>query len=348
MSNASAKSFVYVANSGSQDLSVFELDSAGGLRALSSVAIQRPGATGRSIVLALRPDHAFLYAGYVDAAAQASVATFSIDKQTGAALLRASTPLPDSVAYLATDRTGRFLLGASYAGDKVMVSEIAANGIVADAVQVIATKSKAHCILCDPQNRHVLHTSLGADLIYQQHFDARTGRLTPNDPASVAARAGAGPRFMCFSADQRFLYVINELDGSIDVRPYDAARGLLGPSRLAGSALPPGFSGKPWAADIQLTPDGRLLCASERTSSTLTVYRVDADLGSLALLGAYPTVTQPRAFRIDPAGRFLVCSGQLSNSLVIYAIEAQSGSLRALGESPVGTNPTWVEIVAAR
>ncbi len=216
------------------------------------------------------------------------------------------------------------------------------------SLQVVATESKAHCILTDPLNRFVLHTSLGADLIYQQKFDARTGRLSPNDPPTVAARAGAGPRFMSFSADQRFLYVINELDGTIDVHPYDAARGLLGPARRAGSALPQGFSGKPWAADIQLTPDGRFLCASERTSSTLTTYRVDADSGSLAFLRAYPTVAQPRAFRIDPSGRFLVCCGQLSNSLMIYSIDAESGSLRALGESAVGTNPTWVEIVPAR
>jgi 6-phosphogluconolactonase len=191
----------------------------------------------------------------------------------------------------------------------------------------------------------VLHTSLGGDLIYQQAFDARTGLLSPNDPPNFAVRAGAGPRFMSFSRDSKFVYVINELDASIDVFPYDAERGLLRPAVQTVSVLPAGFSGKPWAADIHLTPDGEFLCASERTSSTLTMFRVDAARGSLTFLRSYSTVKQPRACRIDAAGRFLVCCGQLSNSLMIYSIDRGGGALTPLAEYTVGRNPTWVEIV---
>jgi 6-phosphogluconolactonase len=345
MFDANASGFVYVANSGGQDISVFELGTDGGLRARDSVAIQRPIETGRSIVLALSPDNALLYAGYVSAESRALVATLAIDPQSGTPLLLASTPMADSVAYIATDRSGRFLLGASYAGDKVMVSSIASNGIVGETVQIVGTASKAHCILTDPLNRHVLHTSLGGDLIYQQTFDARTGLLSPNDPPNFAVRAGAGPRFMSFSRDSKFVYVINELDASIDVFPYDAARGLLGPPVQTVSVLPAGFSGKPWAADIHLTPDGEFLCASERTSSTLAMFRVDAARGRLTFLRSCSTVKQPRACRIDAAGRFLVCCGQLSNSLMIYSIDRGGGALTPLAEYPVGRNPTWVEIV---
>lgn len=347
-SDPNAPGFVYVANSGSQSISVFELDAVGGLRARDSVAIQAPVAMGRSIVLALSPSQAFLYASYVNAAAQAAVATLSIDPNCGTPRLLASTPIADSVAYLAPDRSGHFLLLASYAGDKVMVNAIGSNGIVDETLQVVPTEPKAHCILPDPLNRYVLHTSLGGDRIYQQVFDARTGSLSPNDPPSIGVRAGAGPRFMSFSPDARFLYVINELDGSIDCHPYDAERGLLGPAIRVGSALPAGFTGKPWAADMQLTPDGRFLCTSERTSSTLTMFGVDVVSGMLRFLRSYQTVEQPRAFRIDPEGRFLVCCGQLSNSLMLYAIDRADGGLTPLRELPVGTNPTWVEIVLSR
>ena len=340
--------FVYVANSGSQNLSVFDLDAAGRLRARENVEIQRPVATGRSIVLALSPNGAFLYAGYVSSEAQPAVATLSIDPTSGTPLVLATTPLADSVAYLATDRSGRFLLGASYAGNKVMVSAIAPNGVVGETLQVVETESKAHCIMPDALNRYVLHTSLGGDLIYQQVFDEHTGRLSPNDPPTIGVRAGAGPRFMSFSSDAKFLYVINELDGSIDRFSYDAKRGRLAPPIRAGSALPEEFGGKPWAADIQLTPDGKFLCVSERSSSTLTMFHVDAVSGTLNFLRSYPTVQQPRAFRIDPLGRFLICCGQLSNSLIIYSIDRVGGILTPLGELPVGMNPTWVEIVLCR
>ena len=62
------------------------------------------------------------------------------------------------------------------------------------------------------------------------------------------------------------------------------------------SALPDGFNGKPWAADIQLTPNGALLYASERTSSTLAGFKVDAATGMLTPVGSVPTEQQPRAF----------------------------------------------------
>ena len=46
---------------------------------------------------------------------------------------------------------------------------------------------------------------------------------------------------------------------------------------------------EPWAADIHLSPDGRTLYASERTSSTPSTFRVDAATGQLQPLGQVPT-----------------------------------------------------------
>jgi 6-phosphogluconolactonase (cycloisomerase 2 family) len=66
--------------------------------------------------------------------------------------------------------------------------------------------------------------------------------------------------------------------------------------------------GKPWAADIHLTPDGKFLYASERTTSTLAAFRVDPKTGLLTSIDSYPTEKQPRLeYRSDrplSAGRW--------------------------------------------
>ena len=111
------------------------------------------------------------------------------------------------------------------------------------------------------------------------------------------------------------------------------------------SSLPASFEDKPWAADLQITPDGRFLYSSERRSSTLAAFRVDPTSGALALIGHVPTEIQPRGFAITPDGRFLVAVGQASHRLSRYAIDAQTGALAKLGDQPVGANPNWVEIV---
>jgi 6-phosphogluconolactonase len=99
------------------------------------------------------------------------------------------------------------------------------------------------------------------------------------------------------------------------------------------------------AADLHLTPDGRFLYGSERTSSTLTGFTVDPTSGTLSLIGSVPTETQPRGFNIDPSGRYLLAVGQLSHALSSYQIDAATGHLTKLTEYPMGKNPNWIEML---
>ena len=337
---------VYIANADSQDLTVFDLRTDGEMVPLGTVVIRRPAQIGRSVVLTLDPKRRFLYAGHLCGAGQSAVATFEVSRETGLPSYRGTTPLADTTSYLSTDRTGRYLFSASYAGNKVTVNAIAPDGIVGATLQIVETQPKAHCIVADPSNRFVLHTSLGGDLIYQSRFDARTGLISPNTPPMVAARAKSGPRFVIFAARGKQILVVNELDGTIDLRPFDPASGIIGAISQSTSILPDRFVGQPWGADIHFRPDGAFLYASERTTSVITAFAVDPESGALARLESYPTVKQPRAFHIDPFGRHLIAAGQLSNTVACHAIDAANGELSALGEYPVGRSPTWVEVVA--
>ena len=335
--------FVYVGNAESQSVTIFSLAVDGALTPVDTKAVPGPAKPGSTTPMAVSPDKRFLTVGLRNE--PYSAATFAIDAKTGKLSYVGSGPLADAMAYIGTDRGGTFLLCASYGGGKIAVHPIGGNGVVGAALQVIANQPNAHAVIADRANRHVLYTSLGNDTVGQFLFDAATGKLTPNDPPTVRVKAKAGPRHFRFSPDERFVYLLCELDASIYVFPYDAATGRLASQTQVASALPKEFSGKPWAADIHITPDGRFLYASERTSSTLAAFRVDAKSGALASLGFYPTETQPRGFAIDPTGRTLLAVGQLSNSLTAYAIEPGRGTLRPLRQYPVGKNPNWIEIV---
>jgi 6-phosphogluconolactonase len=344
MSSANAASFVYVGSSDSQDVTILELKPNGDLAPVATAAVPGPTKPGGSLPMAVSPDKKRLYVGLRNE--PYSVVTFAIDRNTGKLTLVGPGPLADSMAYVSTDRSGKFLLSASYGGNKVAVNPIGPNGLVEQAAQIIATEPNAHCIVTDPTNRYVLHTSLGGDLVYQDKFDAKTGKLTPNDPASVSVKAKAGPRHLVFSPNKKFVYLVDELDASIYVFPWDAKTGTLKKEIQVTTALPNGFSGKPWAADIHLTPDGKYLYASERTTSTLAAFSVDAKTGALTSIDSYPTEKQPRAFNIDPSGHYLLAVGQLSNSLTTYSIDKATGKLTKLKEYPMGKNPNWVEIIS--
>jgi hypothetical protein len=50
-----------------------------------------------------------------------------------------------------------------------------------------------------------------------------------------------------------------------------------------------------WAADIHLTPNGRFRYASERTTSTLSIFRVDAATGLITQIDTVLTAGAPEA-----------------------------------------------------
>lgn len=274
-----AANWVYVSNADSQDVSVFELDrAAAALRTVDTTPL-----AGMAMPMAVSPDKKVLYVALRSQPFR--VVSLAIDAASGKLRKLGEAPLADSMAYIDTDATGRWLFAASYPGHKITVNSIGKDGAVDAVQQLLPTAPNAHAIRADASNRLVLATSLGGDNLSAWRFDPDTGRLSANEPALTAVTPEkSGPRHFAWDTAQKHLYLLNELDASVHVMAYDAARGALRPVQRI-SALPAGFSGRPWAADIHLSPDGRTLYASERTSSTLSSFRVDAATGQLQPLG---------------------------------------------------------------
>lgn len=332
------QTFVYVANADSHDIAVLALDGASGeLR-----EVERCAVGGTVMPLAASPDRRFLYASIRSEPYR--VLTLAIDPASGRLTEIGSAPLPASMCWISTDGSGRFLLSASYGGSLVAVSPIGSDGVVRAAQQVVPTEANAHAIRVDPTNRFAFAACLGGGVVRQWRFDAVSGRLDDNVPPSWPARAGAGPRHFAFHPAGPWVYLLAELDAGVDVLALDRDRGTLAWLQTV-SALPAGTAGEPWAADIHLTPDGRFLYASERRTSTIAAFAVDAASGRLTALGSVATEAQPRGIAVTPCGRFLIAVGQASDRLSRYAVDAASGALTKLGDQPIGRNPNWVTTV---
>jgi len=360
-----AKTFVYVSNAQDGNIDAYVMDT--GTGALTPIG--KAEAAKLVMPMTVSPSKKHLYA--VVRSQPTRVLTYAIDPATGALTQKASAPLPDSMPYVSTDHAGRYLFTASYGGDKLAVSPIGENGLVeAEAIQVIATGRNAHAILPDRSNKFVYATTLGANQVLQFIFDSKTGKLTANEPAAVSPEAGHGPRHMAFSPDNKNLYVLNELSGHVTQYAVDAAKGTLTlvasissvpaeaglvwgvPQAPAGAAPVPGAAAAPkddkpkiWAADIQITPNGKFLYSTERTSNKIALFTVTAETGKLAYVANFATEAQPRGIKIDPSGQYLVASGEKSDRLSVYKIDQGTGKLGEASRYPVGNGANWVEIV---
>jgi 6-phosphogluconolactonase len=347
--------FVYVSNAEDGDISIYRMQPSGELQ---------PGARVKaaSVVMpmAVSPDRRFLYAA--SRSKPYRVHVYAINAGSGELTQFSSSPLAESFPYISLDRAGRFLLGASYGGNIVSVNEVGSDGRVSpEPLQVIPVGRNAHSMCVDENNRNVYVPTLGSDQIFMFTFNAKTGKLASNTPAVYQMKAMTGPRHFVISRDGKFLYALSELLATVTTFAIDGKTGLLtevstATGLPADSRLGPGAPrvGAPtrsldndiWAADVHLTPDGRFLYISERTSSTIGAFGVDGATGKLTFLSSTPTEKQPRGFAIDPKGRFMVVTGEKSATISVYSIDSSSGSLKLLNNYPAGKGANWVEIVS--
>lgn len=356
-----ASTYVYVSNAIDGTISTYQL--------AEQTGKLTPGATvtagGNVMPMASSPDHRYLYAS-VDKPTHA-VQTFAIDPATGGLTKLSQSPLGHPMAYISLDKTGNYLFASSYDDDVVTVTPIHAGKLADQPTQTLKTDRNAHSVHIDNSNRYLFAQTLGGAKVFQYRFDARTGKVTPNDPPALDVPAGLGPRHIAFSPDDRHVYVLDELQDKVITYALDAATGRL-TRQAVTSALPadttlvpgaPRFVRNPtpaqrphadtsndiWAADIHVTPDGRFLYTSERTSSVLSAMKVDKASGALTLVGTYPTEKQPRGFAITPDGKYLICSGEKSDHISVFDIDPASGALKLNGRYPVGQDANWVEVV---
>ena len=353
-----AATFVYVSNAEDGNIGMYTLQADGMLQPGPRVDAGKP-----VMPMSVSPDKRFLYAAV--RAKPFTVVTYSIDPKTGALKQLATAPLAESFPYIAVDKTGRYLLGASYGGHLVSVNAVDKDGKVSEPIQVIPTARNAHAIITDRTNRYVFVPHLGTDQVFQFRLDATTGKLTANTPPTVQMKAMTGPRHIIMSPDNKFAYLLNELVATVTTLSLDEATGLLtevssasalpADSKLVPGA-PRGAVGAPgqaprdtsndiWASDLHVTPDGKFLYAAERTSSSIGAFRVDTATGKLTYLSSTPTEKQPRGFRIAPNGRHMVVSGEKSDTISVYEIDGASGALTLLQKYPTGKGSNWVEIV---
>jgi 6-phosphogluconolactonase len=119
----------------------------------------------------------------------------------------------------------------------------------------------------------------------------------------------------------------------------------VGATMQTAAVAPKDDKPKVWAADLQITPNGKFLYSTERTTNKIALFTVAADTGKLAYVTNYSTEAQPRGIRIDPTGQYLIASGEKSDRISVYKIDQATGKLGEPNRYPVGNGANWIEIV---
>jgi 6-phosphogluconolactonase len=309
----------------------------GALTKVSSFKSQDPA------FLAIDRKSKFLYAaneiGEFKGQKSGAVSAFAINQNTGELTFlnqqATNSPGPCSVI---VDKTGKCVLVANYSGGSVSAFPVKSDGSLGELSDLVQHQGSsinpnrqkephAHTIIIDDSNRFAFCADLGVDKIMIYKLDAKRGKLTPNTPAFASLKPGAGPRHFKIHPNNRFAYVINELDSTVTAFAYDKSQGTLKEIQTVPT-LPTNFSGTNYCADVHVHPSGKFLYGSNRGHDSIVVYSIDTITGKLTFTEHQSTQGKwPRNFAVDPTGQFLLVANQNTNNILTFRIEPQTGKL---------------------
>lgn len=329
-----AETYLYVSMFPEQKIQVFRLDSqSGALSPVETVAVN--GSPG---CLNVDPQKKFLFASL---RTDGTLASFAVDAKSGKLKHLSTAPLGKdaNAAFVGTDRSGKWLISASYMAGKVVVHKLNDGTIQTPAVQTVETTKTAHANVFDPSNKFVFVPHVAPNAVYQFAFDAKTGKLTDAGKAP-GGKDKAGPRHLAFHPTLSMAFVSDESGSSITAYRFE---GGLKPVQTL-STLPDGFKGSNTTAEVKVHPNGKFVWVSNRGHDSLAGFAIDAK-GGLKALGQTPTEKTPRSFEIDPDGQFVFGAGEGSGKLAVYRLDQNTGALTRIQTYDVGKALSWVMAV---
>jgi len=150
--------------------------------------------------------------------------------------------------------------------------------------------------------------------------DPQFGVLTPLSPATVPV--GNTPSGVAVDAQGRFLYAVNNGDGTLSSFTINAATGALTAVGPALSLAAP----SPFAVFIE--PQGRFLYITYESSNLISGYAINQSTGALTPIPGSPFTAGDRAnLAIDPTGTFLYSPDSANSSIDGFAIDQTTGML---------------------
>lgn len=279
------------------------------------------------------------------------VTGFNLDRQNGhlTAINGVSTK-STGPCHVAVDHTGQCVFVANYSGGSAASFHVDKDGRLSEAVsffqytghgpnKVRQEKAHAHRVTLSPDNRFLLVNDLGLDEIHIYKLDAKTAKLTPNQPAAWKSAPGAGPRALRFHPNNKWVYCVTELTSTVVVLHWNAEKGTMEAVQTV-KLLPEGYKGETRGCDIVFDHKGDFAYVANRDNDFMASFTVSGTDGKLTMMERTSCGGKtPRHIALSPNERWLLVANQDSNNISVFARDAKTGKLANSGKSFPLANP---------
>ncbi|MBA4108983.1 MAG: hypothetical protein C0487_05275 [Leptothrix sp. (in: Bacteria)] len=289
--------YAYVANSGSNNLSIFSIADPSGV--LTSAAL--PVATGsqpRAVVV--DPQGRYVYvANY----GSNSISAFSRSTVTGLLTPITGSPfaLPSSADIaprsVAVDPSGKFVYVANYGATaspstiSMFTIDTASTGSLVPgaltAVGSIAAGSHPNQVTVSPSGRQVyVSNETGDSVMVYEVANALTGGLAYKGFVSTP---GSTPTGIAIDPNNKFAYTSNRSDNTIrayTIAPGGGSQGLL--TAISGGGATVSTPANPGPTSVATDPSGKFVYATLLAGGGVAAYKINATTGVLTMVEDSP------------------------------------------------------------
>lgn len=297
----------------------------------------------------LSDDGKFMYSVTEKGLEQSSVSAFQKNAKGQYVLVNQQSTQAADPCFVLYRKASKTVYTANYSGGSVSVFKTK-NGALLPLAQKIQYEgsgtikgrqesSHAHKVVLSPDQKELLVTDLGCDKIYL-HSILPDGTLNPKFK-TFEVKPGKGPRHLIFHPNGKIIYVINELNGTVDVFSYSNHQ------LQEIQSVQADFSNEPVkaSADIHLSKDAKWLISSNRiTSNSLSVFKVQKD-GTIRYEYSMEVGSKPRNFSFDPSGKFVFVASSGENKIQLFSFNNENGQLIDTGKTIAVQSPVCLTFI---
>jgi 6-phosphogluconolactonase len=299
--------------------------------------------------LDLHPNGRYLYAvnrqGTVENPEEGSLSTFQVNQKTGELKLIGTQPSGGvSPCHISVDPKGRLVYISHYLSSHMSVFSLNEKGQIGKLVYSKKfegsganperqKESHMHSIIPTADGKYVYASDLGTDLIHQYSINGKSGKAEVELLDSYQVTPGSGPRHFTIHPDGKFSFSVEELTSTVAMYSIESKSGKL-ELKDRGEMIVPAdtFSGSNTAADIQITPDGKFIYASNRGLDNIAIFSFDEKSEKITYIGQESSHGKhPRSIEMDKFGEFFFVTNRDTDNLLILKIDKNTGLLSTTG-----------------
>jgi len=271
---------------------------------------------------------------YIYSITDLGVEAFRITEDLGLEFINMASINGMRGCYISTDYTDKYMFVAGYHDGKITVLSLNEDGSIGGITDEVFHKgmgsisertSRPHvrCVKMTRDNKYLCATDSGIDHVKLYKFNHFDGTIKLVD--AVRCEQESGPKYIKFSKNGKYAYIIHEINNTIVVYSYKEENGRPDFEKIQKiSTLNDYHAADAAACAMKFSQDGKYIFCSNAGDNSVGAFEVDEETGMLSKRFVLPiSGSYPKDIAIFSDNKHLISLNHESGTMTFFNINLE-------------------------